>query len=84
MYTKHAMEECLYPSQRKRVNKTKEQFTIVDKRRIRELDFAVLNCIIQDGRSFGDFSKPGMLKFLEIAIPGKNLSLICINCLTNI
>lgn len=30
----------------------------------------MINCVIEDGRPFGDFSKPGMLKFLTLAIPG--------------
>ena len=34
------------------------------------LDEAVVDCIIEDSRPFGDFSKPGMKKFLNKAIPG--------------
>lgn len=31
---------------------------------------AVISCIIQDSRSFDDFRKPGMRKFLSVAVPG--------------
>lgn len=34
------------------------------------LDNLVYNCLIQDGRSFGDFQKPGIVRFLREAVPG--------------
>ncbi|CAF1626740.1 unnamed protein product [Didymodactylos carnosus] len=36
----------------------------------KELHDLVINSIIQDGRSFKDFHRPGMLNFLKKAIPG--------------
>ena len=35
-----------------------------------KFDDAVINCIIEDARAFGDFRKPGMMKFLKLALPG--------------
>ncbi|CAF3321645.1 unnamed protein product [Rotaria sp. Silwood2] len=35
----------------------------------KKLDDAVIEAIIQDGRSFGDFSKAGFKKFLQLAVP---------------
>ena len=34
-----------------------------------EIDEAVINCIIQDGRPFNDFHKPGMQHLLNILAP---------------
>ena len=36
----------------------------------KELNEAVISCIIKDSRSFDDFRKKGMLEFLNKAIPG--------------
>lgn len=36
----------------------------------RQLDQVAVNCIVTDGRSWGDFKRPGMSKFLSVAIPG--------------
>ena len=36
----------------------------------RQLDDAAINCIIVDSRSWGDFRRKGMQKFLQIATPG--------------
>ena len=36
----------------------------------RQLDEAAIEFIISDGRSWGDFKRPGMAKFLSLAIPG--------------
>jgi hypothetical protein len=33
-------------------------------------DGAAIDCIIIDSRSWGDFKRPGMIKFLSIAVPG--------------
>ena len=40
----------------------------IDKKRL--LDDAVIQCIVMDGRSWGDFRRNGMQKFLKIATPG--------------
>lgn len=34
------------------------------------LDRLVYSCLIQDGRSFSDFQKPGIVRFLQEALPG--------------
>ena len=36
----------------------------------RLLDEAAINCIISDARCWGDFKRPGMAKFLSVAVPG--------------
>jgi hypothetical protein len=36
----------------------------------RQLDEVAINCIIIDSRPWGDFKRSGMLKFLNIAVPG--------------
>jgi hypothetical protein len=38
----------------------------------KELHELVVKSIIQDSRSFNDFRRPGMLKFLKKAVPGKH------------
>lgn len=38
----------------------------------RELHELVIKAIIQDSRSFNDFRRPGMVKFLKKAVPGKH------------
>ncbi|RNA27827.1 hypothetical protein BpHYR1_028262 [Brachionus plicatilis] len=42
----------------------------IDSQRRKELNKAVLECIIIDSRPFGDFSKSGMKHFLSKAVPG--------------
>ncbi|CAF1202668.1 unnamed protein product [Adineta ricciae] len=34
------------------------------------LDEAAINCIITDARCWNDFKRPGMIKFLSVAVPG--------------
>ncbi len=36
----------------------------------RLFDEAAINCIISDARCWGDLKRPGMIKFLSVAIPG--------------
>ena len=36
----------------------------------KQLDEAIVKCIVQDSRSFNDFNKPGMLELLRIVAPG--------------
>ena len=35
-----------------------------------KLDEAAINCIIIDGRSWGDFRRDGISQFLKVAVPG--------------
>jgi len=51
-------------------NATKKERTKYDPSKLAELDEAVVDCIIEDSRPFGDFSKPGLKKFINNAIPG--------------
>jgi hypothetical protein len=44
--------------------------TKTSKERKKELDEAAIDCIAEDGRSYGDLRKNGMLKFLSKAVPG--------------
>ena len=61
------MTEFLFPSQQQqqilKVNPIK-----AEKRRV--FDKAALDCIITDGRSFGDLRRQGMSKFLNVIYPG--------------
>jgi len=64
----HKKEEYLYPSQRKAQDpKTNEP---VSKETAQKLNEAILECIIEDSRPFGDFRKPGMRNFLKEFWPG--------------
>ncbi|CAF1283803.1 unnamed protein product, partial [Didymodactylos carnosus] len=56
----------LYPSQRRQSQKPARQITAELKRK---LDDSLIKAIIVDGRSFNDFSKPGIIDFLDLAIP---------------
>lgn len=53
-------------SSRKTINKT------ISKQRKARLDQLVKIAIFEDGRTFGDFRKSGIMKFISEAIPGKN------------
>lgn len=37
----------------------------------KKIDSLLINCIVQDGRSFDDMRRPGMLKVLKYLAPGK-------------
>ena len=65
----HEKAEYLLESQHKRLVHKENDHKISVKRK-KELDDAVINCIIQDSRTYGDFSKSGMKQFLSIAVPG--------------
>ena len=39
----------------------------------KKLDNAAVAAIIEDGRGFGDFSKSGFQKFIQLALPGKKV-----------
>ena len=45
----------------------------------KELDYAAIVAIIEDGRSFNDFSKSGFKKFIQLTLPSKKI-LIIITC----
>ena len=36
----------------------------------KQLDEAIVKCIVQDSRSFNDFNRAGMKELLQIAVPG--------------
>ena len=63
----HHDPDYLYPSQYKRLVKNSVQS--ITPARKKELDEAIVNCIIQDSRTFNDFSKPGMREFLNKVVP---------------
>ena len=62
------MSQYLYPSQRVKVIKEHE----LSPGRKKEIDTAIANCVIEDARPFGDFKKSGMLKLLNLLVPGYN------------
>ncbi|CAF4230596.1 unnamed protein product [Rotaria magnacalcarata] len=69
---KHHLKQFLYPSQLQEYeSKPKQKF--VSTAHKQQLDKAVVAAIYIDGRSFDDFRKTGMMKFLNLAIPGYNV-----------
>ncbi|CAF1270327.1 unnamed protein product [Rotaria sordida] len=61
------MSEVMYNSQRQqRVSKSNQ----IKPEKKREFDEAAIDCIITDGRPFGDFRRLGMAKFLNVICPG--------------
>ena len=65
--TVHKMEQYLFKSQKKDHDVMQQSISSDLKRKLHN---AAIDCIIQDGRPFGDFRRKGMKKFLSIAIPG--------------
>ena len=63
----HKKREFLYPSQ---IKQSEKKTPNISPEKKRQLDDAAIDCIVLDGRSFTDFKKPGMQKFLNIAVPG--------------
>ena len=61
------MRDVLYESQRRQQATTSSQIT---PEKTREFHDAALDCIVTDGRSFGDFRRSGMVKFLSVICPG--------------
>ena len=61
----HKKSEYLYDSQKKLL----VQDELVGMQNKDEIDEAVINCIIQDGRPFNSFHKPGMQHLLNILAP---------------
>ncbi|CAF4047465.1 unnamed protein product [Rotaria magnacalcarata] len=63
----HNMFEVMYESQkRQRVSKSSK----IRPEKKREYHQAALNCIVTDGRPFGEFRRAGMAKFLDVVCPG--------------
>ena len=60
------MKEYGYDSQQKSEN----HFTPIEKLERKALDKDILDAIILDSRSFGDFNKPGMSKVLNRVAKG--------------
>jgi hypothetical protein len=67
LWHRHKNSDYLYPSQFKKLVKKQDQ--PITPARKKELDDAIINCIIQDSRTFNDFSKPGMKEFLNKVLP---------------
>jgi len=63
----HNHTQLLYPSQRKIYSRNSSSISLEKKK---ELNDAVISCIIKDSRSFNDFRKSGMRGFLAIAVTG--------------
>ncbi|CAM4823633.1 unnamed protein product [Rotaria magnacalcarata] len=63
----HSMPELMYNSQRQQLIPKPSQIKPEKKRELHE---AAIDCIITDGRSFNDFRRPGMDKFLNVIYPG--------------
>jgi hypothetical protein len=59
------MYDYMYESQRPPKIESKS-LTKVDKETSKKLNEAILECIIEDSRPFGDFRKKGMLEFLKL------------------
>jgi hypothetical protein len=54
---------------RSRTRNISNKFVSEDmKKKLNEL---VYECIVEDGRTFGDLRKPGMTRFLEKILPGE-------------
>ena len=62
----HNLNQYLYESQKTETTKQPE----ISPSRKNEIDVAIIECILEDARPFGDFSKPGMLKLLNVIVPG--------------
>lgn len=69
MYIHHGLD-FLFPSQKQRLLKNKQSFRLADRSFKKEIDDAVKKATIMDGRPFNDFSKPGIIHLLNVAIPG--------------
>jgi BED zinc finger len=56
-----------------RKSSTRPKLTSISKEKKSRLDYLLKLATFQDGRSFGDFRKSGMINFLAEAVPGKNI-----------
>ena len=66
LISKHGKKELILLSEKKR--NTGSAFDPERKPRLHDL---LINCIVQDSRTFGDFEKPGMRQLLALVFPGK-------------
>ena len=62
--------EVLYKSQIKKVDLSNDQEVECDPEKRKIINEAILDCILIDSRPFSDFSKPGMIKLIDVIIPG--------------
>jgi len=63
------MEQYLFKSQQKDYSVNIKKISMSSSLK-KKLHNAAINCIVKDGRPFGDFRREGMKKFLSIAVPG--------------
>ena len=56
-----------------RKSSTRTRFTSISKEKKSRLDHLLKLATFQDGRSFGDFRKSAIMKFLAEAVPGENI-----------
>ena len=63
----HQLQQFAVCSTRKRTMAKR-----VSVEREKQLDSLVIRCIIEDGRSFGDMRRPGLLKLFNSLVPGKD------------
>lgn len=73
LYHKHnAPIDILYASQRRRIEKNNndEKIAAISSEEKRELHNLVFDCVIEDSRTFSDFRKRGIRRFLEKVKPG--------------
>ena len=70
----HFKTEYMYPSQLKRKEKNQDNqkslSNKLDPKSSKELNEAIIECIVEDSRPFGDFRKSGMRKLFEKILPG--------------
>ena len=59
MYTRHEISDFLFPSQKIQIGLEKDETCTMSAEQKQEIDEAIMNATIIDGRSFMDFSKPG-------------------------
>ncbi|CAF3046274.1 unnamed protein product [Rotaria socialis] len=64
----HQIPNVLFKSQNN--DHSKPNLTTIPSARIKYLNESTINAIVQDGLAFDTFRRPGMAKFLYVAIPG--------------
>lgn len=71
-YKHNASINILYPSQQKKLNKTKKNENIAEISRYEKLELneMVYDCVIQDSRTFMDFNKKGIRRIFAKLKPG--------------
>jgi hypothetical protein len=66
----HEMSHLLLPSQIKRIRKlTTEKGNRICRNQKLLIDKEIIDCTIQDSRTYNDFHKPGMRKLLHLLLP---------------